>query len=168
MTVTTNLRRTSTGGDGSNLIFSYNFKISESTELGVFLVNASNVSTRQTLNTDYTVQGVGQANGSTITFTIAPAATDKVLIHGETPTAQAYDPTAVQVIDVSALMAQLDKQVQMIQELTRDLGYVIKWRVGTNNFNLTLDGGVPDPAVAGTFLEADTITNPPDFEWSAP
>jgi len=167
MTTNHSDRRTSTGGDGTNLIFSYGFKVIEQTQLGVYEVSATNVATLKVLATHYTVSGVGQANGGNVTFVAgqAPAAGTTVVIHGETPVSQTYDPTATQVYNASALMAILDKLAQTIQENRRDLDYCLKYRVGSANYNKTNEGGVPDPSVAGKQLEASVIANPPTYIW---
>lgn len=77
MTLTTAVDRTQTSGNGSLIIFPYNFKIWASDEIEVILSNKVVPLDKDTLTiiTDYTVQDVGEATGGTITLQGTYAAT---------------------------------------------------------------------------------------------
>ena len=76
MTLTTEVDRTQTTGNGSDVIFDYNFKIWEDAEIEV--VRSNKVSPLEkdvlTIITDYTVQDAGEAAGGTVTLQGAHAA----------------------------------------------------------------------------------------------
>ena len=98
MTVTTgNDRRADAVGNGSLLVFAYDFLILANTDIKVYHVDAAGLSTLLTLTTDYTVSGVGTSGGGNITLTSAyavagtPAATESILMLGETAKTQETD-----------------------------------------------------------------------------
>lgn len=55
-------------GNGATATYSFTFRIQESSQLKVIKIDLSNVETNLTLTTDFTVSGVGAANGGTITL----------------------------------------------------------------------------------------------------
>tara|TARA_R110000737_G_scaffold114083_1_gene147153 strand:- start:90 stop:680 length:591 start_codon:yes stop_codon:yes gene_type:complete len=98
VTVTTgNDRRADAVGNGSLLVFAYDFLILANTDIKVYHVDAAGLSTLLTLTTDYTVSGVGTSGGGNITLTSAyavagtPAATESILMLGETAKTQETD-----------------------------------------------------------------------------
>ena len=166
MTIGANDRRTRVEGNGSTTEFSYDFPIVEDTELHVYLIDANGDETRQTLNTHFTVT-TKTATGGKYTMVTAPAATESLVAHGVTPAEQSYDPTSTQTYSPGALMAAIDRLMKICQENRRDLDYVLKYKIGTDNYGLTGAGGVPDPDTAGDRLESETATNPPTYSWEA-
>lgn len=73
MTVSTDTNRWEYDGTGSTTVFPYTGKIFAAADLVVYLVDDEGAETLQTLNTDYTVSGVGAQAGGNVTFTDAPA-----------------------------------------------------------------------------------------------
>jgi len=67
-------------GTGSELNFNFDFRILKAEDLLVVVQDAAGVDTTKTLTTDYTVSGVDDENGGTVTFLVPPAATEFVSI----------------------------------------------------------------------------------------
>lgn len=109
---TTNLKRVN--GDGATLEFTFTFKVLDSEDLNVFLVNDTTyVRTTQTEGTHYSVALNANGDGGTITFVTAPAATEDLLIVGNPVLTQDADFPREGSLDEQALEAALDKSVLM-------------------------------------------------------
>ena len=68
-------------GDGADLTFDYTFRILNENDLRVMVVvDATAVETLQVITTDYTVSGVGDIGGGTVTFVSAPASGETVIL----------------------------------------------------------------------------------------
>lgn len=81
MTITsTATRQAGQSGTGAQTAFTYSFRILDEDDIGVYIEDANGDSTLQTITTHYTVAGVGDAGGGTITFVTAPADTETVHI----------------------------------------------------------------------------------------
>jgi hypothetical protein len=94
MTISSTNTKNSYSGDGSTVAFSYTFKILDDDDITVILrTNATGTETVQTKTTHYTVSGVGNAGGGTITFVSAPAATETVVLLRNVPLTQTTDYT---------------------------------------------------------------------------
>lgn len=75
--------------NGVATTFDYEFKITDETDLLVTQVDEDGVSTILTLSTDYTVSGVGEDNGGSITLTgSAPASGNVMLLEDNIPLSQ--------------------------------------------------------------------------------
>jgi len=68
MTVTANTTRNDYTAGSAQSVYNYTFQLNEAADVDVYLDGV-----KQTLNTHYTVQNVGNASGSTITFTLVDA-----------------------------------------------------------------------------------------------
>lgn len=68
MTVATQTTRNDAVGNGSANVYSYGFKIFINTELLVTVADTAGVETTLVLTTDYTVAGVGETSGGSITL----------------------------------------------------------------------------------------------------
>lgn len=73
MTVPNTTRSHTYPGDDTTTIFQYPFRVSTSAMLIVTLIDAGDVETVQTDGVDYTVDGIGNAQGGNVTMTVAPA-----------------------------------------------------------------------------------------------
>ena len=70
MTISTTITKNSYVGDGSTSAFTYAFKITDEDFIQVIIkITATGAETVKTKTTHYTVSGVGNAAGGTITFT---------------------------------------------------------------------------------------------------
>lgn len=120
MTIQNQNRRVSYLGDGSTTVFSYTFRIQAEGDITVVLQSSAGVDTVQTITTNYTVAGVGDAGGGSITMLTAPASGETLSIF--------IDPDLTQLTDYSnggEFQAQshedaLDKTVN-IDKRSRDL-----------------------------------------------
>ena len=68
MTLENPAKRHDFEGNGATTAFSYTNKINDQEHLKVLHTSSSGVETELTITTDYTVSGVGDANGGSITF----------------------------------------------------------------------------------------------------
>lgn len=68
-------------GDGATVDFTFPFKIFSDADISVYILNeTSKAAALQVLDTDYTVSINSITEGGTVSFTTAPASTEKVLI----------------------------------------------------------------------------------------
>ncbi len=72
-------REPSQDGDGIETVFTYSFRILDEDYISVYLLDDDGTENLQVIVTDYSVSGVGDANGGSITFVTAPTATQKVI-----------------------------------------------------------------------------------------
>lgn len=96
MTVSSLTTKNSYSGNGSTSAFSYTFKIFDDDDVTVIIrTDSTGTETVKTKTTHYTVSGVGNAGGGTITFTSGniPASGETVLLLRNTPLTQATDYT---------------------------------------------------------------------------
>ena len=65
-----------------NLNFTYTFKITDQDDIQVIIRSSTGTETVKTITTDYTVSGVGNAGGGTVTFVSgqAPLSTETVIL----------------------------------------------------------------------------------------
>jgi len=92
MTVSSTTTKNSYSGNGSTTVFAYTFKIFDEDDIAVILRDdATAVETVQTITTNYTVSGVGDAGGGNITFVTAPATGKTVVLLRSTPLSQLTD-----------------------------------------------------------------------------
>lgn len=76
MTVQTTTNVATGIGNGVTTVFPVGYKFNQDADLVVFLIETStSVATLQTLNSDYSVQGAGDDDGGSVTFTVNPPAT---------------------------------------------------------------------------------------------
>jgi len=105
-------------GDGSTVAFSYNFLIDADSELVVSVLNAvGDTVTEKTLTTDYTVSGVGNVSGGTVTFVTAPASGEKIAITRAVPTTQEVDLQNRGVVSPEVLEEALDDLTRVVQDI---------------------------------------------------
>ena len=69
MTVSSTTVKSTASGDGSTTAFTYSFKIFAETDLKVIIRSSTGTETIKLLTTHYTVSGVGDASGGSVTFT---------------------------------------------------------------------------------------------------
>lgn len=73
MTISVPTNRVTYEANGSQTTFQYTFKIFKNTDLSVYNENAEGIQTQYTLNTHYTITGVGNETGGNVVFTSPPA-----------------------------------------------------------------------------------------------
>jgi hypothetical protein len=126
MTVSSGINRASYSGNGSLATFAYNFKIFDEDDLTVILRSANGTETTQTITTDYTVTGVGDAGGGNVVFGTAPTATETIVILREQPLTQGLDLVPNDPFPANSLEDSLDKLTFITQQHSEELSRSIK------------------------------------------
>jgi len=126
MTVSTDLIKVSYSGDDSTTVFAYTFKVFDEDDLVVIIRDANGVETTKTITTDYTVSGVGNANGGNVTMLTAPASTETLLILREQPITHGLDLVPNDPFPADSIEEALDKLVFMMQQQAEELDRCIK------------------------------------------
>lgn len=93
MTITSEAKRIQYAGNGSTTQFTFPFRILDDDDLLVVLQSSAGVDTTQTKTTHYTVSGVGNAVGGSITMVTAPASGETLSIILDPPATQLTDYT---------------------------------------------------------------------------
>jgi hypothetical protein len=92
MTISVSTFKNSYVGDNSTTNFAYAFPIADSSHLTVTLITtATGAITAQSESTHYTLTGVGEASGGTVTFLSAPTSAQKVILKRVVPELQETD-----------------------------------------------------------------------------
>ena len=127
MTVTSTNQKVTFNGDGSTTVFAYNYKIFAQTDLLVILrVTATGTETTQSLTTNYTVSGVGEASGGNVTMGTAPASGTTLTILRVQPNLQGLDLVPNDPFPAGNLESSLDKLTFMVQTHEEEIGRSIK------------------------------------------
>jgi hypothetical protein len=127
MTVSTTTTKDSYSGNGSTTVFAYTFKIFDDDDITVILrTTATGNETVQTKTTDYSVSGVGDANGGNITFVTAPPATETVVLLRSTAQTQLTDYTPNDPFPAEAHEDALDKLTFITQDIQEELSRSLK------------------------------------------
>jgi len=128
--------------DGVQTAFTGTFKIYDQTHVKVLVDDIV-----QTLGTDYTVSGVGNDSGFTVTFTTAPASGKTVTLLLNPPHTQLTDYTSLDPFPAETHERALDLLTQQMLKLKEKLGRLIGFKEKSTYKDITVD----DP-VAGRFL----------------
>jgi len=128
MTISTTIVKNSYSGDGSTTTFSYTFKVLAESDLTVIIRSALGTETTKTLNTHYTITGVGDAAGGSITFTAGniPTSTETVVLLRDTTQTQAIDYVANDPFPAESHEEGLDRSVILSQEIQEEVDRSIK------------------------------------------
>lgn len=128
MTISTENNRNTYTGDGSTVLFAYNFRILEQTHLLVQIKDTTTgIITTKTISADYTVSGVGISSGGSITFTTAPASTDEIIIVRDVPFTQEVDLVEGDKFPVDAIENAIDKLTMLNQQLKEQSDRVLSF-----------------------------------------
>ena len=135
MTVASTTNKASYNGNGTQSVFAYTFKIFADADIKVYVGT-----TLKTINTHYTLSGVGATNGGNVTFTsgnIPAAGTGNVTLLRSLALTQGVDLVNYGRFDAEVVESQYDKIVMMIQQLQEQADRTIR-------FNTTVSdaGGV--------------------------
>lgn len=71
MTISTSDSRESYNGNDATTVFGYNFIVFEASDLKVYRIDSEGVRTKLGLGVDYTVTGVGNREGGTVTYPVS-------------------------------------------------------------------------------------------------
>jgi hypothetical protein len=126
MTVSSSTNRVSYAGNGSTTVFPYTYKIFDEDDLTVILRAANGTETVQTITSQYTVSGVGDAGGGNVTMLTAPASGTTLVILREQDLVQELDIVPNDPFPADSLEGALDKLTFMVQQHEETLGRTIK------------------------------------------
>ena len=135
MTVASTTNKASYNGNGTQSVFAYTFKIFADADIKGYVGT-----TLKTINTHYTLSGVGDTGGGNVTFTsgnIPAAGTGNVTLLRSLALTQGVDLVNYGRFDAEVVESQYDKIVMMIQQLQEQADRTIR-------FNTTVSdaGGV--------------------------
>jgi len=129
MTISTTITKNSYVGNGSTSQFTYSFKITDEDFLQVIIkVTATGAETVKTKTTHYTVAGVGNSGGGTVTFTAGnlPASTDTVILRRVTTKTQGMDLIENDPLPANTLEDAIDKNLAISQEIQEEVDRSLK------------------------------------------
>ena len=128
MTISTTTIKNSYSGNGSTTQFNYTFKIADDDEIQVIIRSSTGTETVKTKTTHYTVAGVGNANGGSITFQSGhiPTATETVVLRRSTPQTQGLDLIENDPMPADNIETAYDKLTAISQELQEQVDRSLK------------------------------------------
>ncbi len=128
MTISTTTIKNSYNGNNSTSVFNYTFKIVDDDDIQVIIRSSTGSETTKTKTTHYTVAGVGNAGGGSITFTSGniPASGETVVLRRSTPQTQGMDLIDNDPLDADTLENAFDKITSIAQELQEEVDRSIK------------------------------------------
>ncbi len=173
MTLSTTSARVTHTGNGSTTAFAFPFKTFLSTDLAVYSLNLGILS--KFGSGDYTVSGLGDDAGGTVTMVSAPAVGETLIIERQIPLTQTSDFTLGGAFPSTSHEQALDRLVMMCQFLNEELnkylqiGMYIGWGGSTSdipaNF-LDCDGSsflIADYPDLNNVLGTNVTPNVPGF-----
>ncbi len=138
MTISNDTTRNEHTGNGSSTVFAYQFRIIDPSDLLVVLQTSDGTQTEQALGVHYSVQGVGEAEGGSVTMVTPPPSGSTLSVILDPTISQGLDLTAGGPLPAEGLENALDAIVNQVKR-TRDLA----------DRGLTLRDG--DPSGTGSF-----------------
>lgn len=141
MTVSSEKTKDTYAGDGSTTTFPYGFRILDQSEILVRTkVDATGVITTETITTQYTVSGVGEASGGNITFTAGniPIVGETVILTRKVPKKQETDFTENGPLPAESLETVADRLTMISQEIGEEVDRSVKVDAGVTSFDATL------------------------------
>lgn len=138
MTISSTANRIQYTAGGSTTEFAFPYLFYDESHLVVYLTDLSDVSTKQTLGTDYTVTGAGEDAGGEVTFTTAPTSGYVVTIYRSVPLTQTMDLVDGEGFEADTLEQAFDMNVMAIQQLQDSLDRAVI-------LSVTSTESAPDP-----------------------
>jgi hypothetical protein len=114
LTISSDTARWAYTGNGATTAFAYNSKIFVKTDLQVFQGG-----TLKTVDTHYTVSGVGEAAGGNVTFLSAPSNGEAVVIVKAVPNTQGTSLPAGGPLPSSSIETALDRLTILVQQVAK-------------------------------------------------
>ena len=170
MTVTDTTNKKRETGNGVIVAFSFPFKIFAAADLKVYkVVTATGVATLQTITTDYSVSINSVTNGGTVTYVVAPLATEEsLIIRTLEQTQETKFPTESNFPEITIENA-IDRNTMITQELQEAITRSVKLSATSA---VTTPPDIPDPDT-GKALKwksdgtLENSTNDPDTQTTA-
>lgn len=126
MTISSTTIKNSYAGNGSTTAFTFTYYIISEDDLEVIIRSSNGTETVQTLTTHYTVAGVQNNAGGTVTMVTAPASGETLVIRRKTSQVQDTDYVANDPFPAETHEAALDKSMLISQELQEAVDRSIK------------------------------------------
>ena len=126
MTISSTTIKNSYSGNGSTTAFAFTFYIIAETDLQVIIRAADGSETVKSLTTHYTVSGVQNNNGGTVTMGTAPASGETLVIRRNTSKTQSTDYVANDPFPAETHEAALDKGILVSQEISESVDRSLK------------------------------------------
>lgn len=152
MTIASTTNKITYSGDGGTTEFAVPFRFLDQEDIVVTLTDADGTATVQTLTTEYTVSGAGEASGGTVTMVSAPGATDSLTIKNDPPQTQETDYQENDAFPAESHETALDKLTLICQSLGEQIARSVLLPVSSEISGLTL----PEPAAGKTLGWNDT------------
>ena len=147
MTLTTSISRVEYSGTGTSGPFAFTYKVYAATDLQVTLLDASNIETTLTYPADFSVTGIGNGAGGTITTTDAVASGETITIRRVRPLTQLVNLTNQGPFLPANYEDALDKLAMVSQQLDVDFDRAVK--VANSTDISTFDTTLPTNLTAG-------------------
>lgn len=141
-------------GNGSIVDFNFGFRVLVNGDLKVVLVNDDLTFSELSLGGDFTVALNANNQGGVITATVAPLATQKILIYRETPKEQTGEFTKFG-FDPRAVETRLDVLTIITQDVQEQVDRSMKTSVAVETFDSTL----PADLEAGDIVAVNLTAN---------
>jgi hypothetical protein len=125
VTVSSTTNKHSYNGNGSQAAFAYTFKVFADADIKVYVGTAL-----QSLNTHYTLSGVGSSSGGNVTFTsgnLPASGTGNVTLLRSLALTQGVDLINYGKFDAEVVEAQYDKLTMMVQQLQEQADRTIRF-----------------------------------------
>lgn len=152
-TVADNGPRASYTATGGQTAFSYNFEILAQTDLKVYKNG-----TLLALSTNYTVSGVGNENGGTVTLTTGATAGDTIVIFRDQAISRTTDYQVGAKLNPDTLDLDLDRVVLGLQQTERDVNRAL--RLSDSDPAALINALPAASSRAGKFLSFDSSGQP--------
>jgi len=126
MSVSSTTTKNSYSGDGSTVAFAYGFRIFAAADLEVIIRSSTGTETTKTLTTHYSVSGVGEDAGGTVTFVTAPVTGETVVIRRNLTLTQGTDYVENDPFPANSHEDALDRLTFITQGIQEELDRAIK------------------------------------------
>lgn len=140
MTVTSDVNRSGPyNGNGATTVFDYDFRILDRAHLRVVSTSADGEETDLVLDDDYSVSGVGDANGGSVTISPAPASGTTITIFRSVPFSQETDLENQGAYYAETVERALDLGVMRDQQMAEELSRAVKFPSNYDGEEITVD-----------------------------
>ena len=149
-------------GNGATASFSYGFKIIAESHIAVILTDADAVETVQTITTDYTVTGVGDANGGSVVMVTAPATGELLTLKLNVPLTQEVDLENQGAFFAETIEASFDKVTQIVVQQQEVIDRCVQVDISSGDdpadFLDSIDAAVAAAAASASSASASAST----------
>ena len=133
MTISTTESRISYNGNGVTTVFAFPYRFLANADIVVVEVSSTGVETLKALTTDYTLTGVGDDAGGSVTMLVAPASGTRLVIYRNTAITQETDYISGDPFPAETHERALDRLTMIAQEIGSDADRSIKVPVGDSS-----------------------------------